>query len=588
MKVADLYIRVSTDEQADMGYSQRNQEEMLQKYCTINGISVRKVIYEDHSAKSFNRPAWTTLLADLKKRKKQVDLVLFTKWDRFSRNAGDAYQMINILRKLNVEPQAIEQPLDLSIPENKMMLAFYLAAPEVENDRRALNVLYGMRRARKEGRWMGPAPFGYCNKITENGRKYIAPKEPEAEIIRWVFNEVLIGKESINTIWEIACKKGLKCSKNSLWVIIRNPVYCGKIYVSALKEEESHYVSGQHEGLISESLFYQVQDVLDGKRRLYKLKKESTDLQLRGFLICPSCGKILTGSASKGRSQRYYYYHCISPCKARFKAHEANQLFSKELKKLMPRPGMGELYKEVINQLYKQKTQGQREDLKLIKEQLTKENQRLNTARDLLLNREIEAGEYRSMKAECEKRITILEVKLFDTGKSIDNITEILDRAINTLQRVDSLYIDGDMRKKRQIIGSIFPEKLVFDGSNYRTARLNEAVELIYSLGKGFSKNKNGQTSFKTDLSNSVIRIGFEPMTYCLEGSCSIQLSYRTNYYAPITSPSTNSGKYTLSPQYLKKPIPIFCPFLHNRRQLPRTRYFLIDCGPNRIYAHGR
>ncbi len=28
-----------------------------------------------------------------------------------------------------------------------------------------------------------------------------------------------------------------------------------------------------------------------------------------------------------------------------------------------------------------------------------------------------------------------------------------------------------------------------------------------------------------------VIRIGFEPMTYCLEGSCSIQLSYRTIKY---------------------------------------------------------
>lgn len=207
MKVADLYIRVSTDEQADKGYSQRNQEEMLQKYCAIKQITVRNVIYEDHSAKSFNRPEWTKFLSGLKKRKNQIDLILFTKWDRFSRNAGDAYQMINILRKLNVEPQAIEQPLDLSIPENKLMLAIFLAAPEVENDRRALNVLYGMRRARKEGRWMGPAPFGYCNKITEMGRKYIAPKEPEASIIRWIFNEVITGKESINTIWGIARKK---------------------------------------------------------------------------------------------------------------------------------------------------------------------------------------------------------------------------------------------------------------------------------------------------------------------------------------------------------------------------------------------
>lgn len=137
---ADLYIRVSTDEQADKGYSQRDQEERLKKYCENNQIKVRKVIFEDHSAKTFNRPEWNLLLLDLKKKNGVVDFILFSKWDRFSRNAGDAYQMINMLRKLGVEPQAIEQPLDLAVPENKLMLAFYLAAPEVENDRRALNV----------------------------------------------------------------------------------------------------------------------------------------------------------------------------------------------------------------------------------------------------------------------------------------------------------------------------------------------------------------------------------------------------------------------------------------------------------------
>jgi len=140
------------------------------------------VIYEDHSAKTFNRPAWTKLLADLRKKRGQSDLILFTKWDRFSRNAGDAYQMISTLRKLGVEPQAVEQPLDLSVPENKMMLAFYLAVPEVENDRRALNVFHGMRRAKKEGRWMGIAPIGYINKTTESGKKYIAPNGEKADI----------------------------------------------------------------------------------------------------------------------------------------------------------------------------------------------------------------------------------------------------------------------------------------------------------------------------------------------------------------------------------------------------------------------
>ena len=72
-KIADLYVRVSTDEQADRGYSQRNQDEVLRKYCQINDIAIRDVIYEDHSAKTFNRPQWNKLLANLKKIKiKQI------------------------------------------------------------------------------------------------------------------------------------------------------------------------------------------------------------------------------------------------------------------------------------------------------------------------------------------------------------------------------------------------------------------------------------------------------------------------------------------------------------------------------------
>ena len=60
-KIADLYVRVSTDEQADRGYSQRNQDEVLRKYCRINDIAIRDVIYEDQSAKTFNRPQWNKL-----------------------------------------------------------------------------------------------------------------------------------------------------------------------------------------------------------------------------------------------------------------------------------------------------------------------------------------------------------------------------------------------------------------------------------------------------------------------------------------------------------------------------------------------
>jgi hypothetical protein len=85
-------------------------------------------------------------------------------------------------------------------------------------------------------------------------------------------------------------------------------------------------------------------------------------------------------------------------------------------------------------------------------------------------------------------------------------------------QEFDKLYEKADNKMKREIIGSIYPEKLVFDGFHYRTARLNEAVSLIYSVGKGFSENKNGQSELISNLSTLVTWIGFEPMTLSLEG----------------------------------------------------------------------
>src|SRR4051812_6801170 len=96
-KKAILYYRVSTDEQAD-GYSLAHQEERLRSYCDIQGFNVVATFREDHSAKTFNRPEFQKLLGFLKKNKGMADLLLFTKWDRFSRNAGDAYGMINTLK----------------------------------------------------------------------------------------------------------------------------------------------------------------------------------------------------------------------------------------------------------------------------------------------------------------------------------------------------------------------------------------------------------------------------------------------------------------------------------------------------------
>ena len=522
MKTADLYIRVSTDEQADRGYSQRNQDEVLHKFCQINSIQIRRVFFEDHSAKTFNRPKWSLMLGDLKRNKNRPDLILFTKWDRFSRNAADAYQMIGILNKLGIEPQAIEQPLDLSIPENKMMLAFYLAAPEVENDRRALNTYHGMRRARKEGRYMGRAPLGYTNKITEGGRKQIVIKEPDGSIMRWAFQELSKGLLAINQVRKLAVQKGIKCSKANFYTTVRNPVYIGKIEVKKFKDEDARLVPGQHEALISEELFYNVQDILDGKKNKPRpnVKAVSTNMfPLRGFLACPKCSSTLTASGSKGRSMRYFYYHCSASCGYRHSADTLNASFVNELKKYRPHPAVKELYRTVINGTYQNYSKQELIASKAGLQEIEKYNEKLGKARELLLVGDIDAKDYRTIKSNIEESINRIEIKLSELNGSLRGEVEVeslLNQAVASLSNLDQIYLKSDSLGKREIIGSIFPEKLVYDGIGYRTGKINEAAALIYQINNELGNKKNRTKSDFTLKSCLVAGAGLEPATFGL------------------------------------------------------------------------
>ncbi|WP_081912651.1 recombinase family protein [Salegentibacter sp. Hel_I_6] len=513
--IADLYIRVSTDEQADKGYSQRNQEEVLLKYCNGRSIKVRNIIYEDYSAKSFERPQWQKLLLKLKKRGNNVNLILFTKWDRFSRNAGDAYQMIGILRRLSVEPQAIEQPLDLSIPENKMMLAFYLAAPEVENDRRALNTFHGMRRAKKEGRYMGGAPVGYVNKITENGKKYIAPEEPNAALLKWAFTELSRGDFNTEQVWKRAKEKGLTCSKNAFWQAIRNPLYCGKIFIPRYKDEDSYLVEGQHEPIISEHLYNKVQEVLDNRGRKYRSKiKTLEDFPVRGFLTCPECDRVLTGSKSKGRSRYYYYYHCISPCKYRVNSGKINEGIEKDIMAFIPEIDNSVCYEKIIMKDYLKRQDNKTSNEKNhILQQIKDYEERLSHTRDLLATQQIDVSDYREIKLRYSVKIQDLESKLTNINHSTNNIKSLINKGLQKTIMIGNSLKGGSIMDIRKDIGSIYPEKVSFQENQVRTARRNEFMQYIFLINNELQQIKNGTKVDISTLSRQVTPAGFKPAT---------------------------------------------------------------------------
>jgi site-specific DNA recombinase len=516
---AILYIRVSTDEQAEKGHSLAHQEDRLRNYCLNNNIEVVALFKEDFSAKTFERPEVYKLLAFLKKNKEAAELLLFLKWDRFSRNASEAYSMISTLRKLGVEPQAIEQPLDLSVPENKIMLAVYLATPEVENDRRSLNVISGMRRALKEGRWMGLAPKGYANKRDDNNKPCIVPGK-DADTMRFAFEQLATGLYNIEQVRKMAVKRGLATTRNGFWYLMRNPLFIGKIAVPAYKDEPLAVVKGIHEPLISERLFYEVQDVLDGRKRKGEAKQRclKDDLPLRGFLKCSQCNKMLTGSASKGNGGKYYYYHCTCGCKERFRANIANEAFMNLLQQISGNKQMIKTFEKGLSRLYSNNEIESSNELTKAKKELETLQKRLENAQTLMLDGDLDASDYRGIKAKLEPEINRLARLCDKLSEKNPEKGKMATYGFFFLRNLRELFIEAGLREKQQIIGSMFPEKLVFQNGKVRTTSKDNIVTLLSKSGAGFKK-KNEQGSNEFDpLFNQVIRIGFEPMTLSLEG----------------------------------------------------------------------
>jgi hypothetical protein len=303
--------------------------------------------------------------------------------------------------------------------------------------------------------------------------------------------------------------------RSLFWFVIRNPVYCGKIFIPKHKDEDSQFVKGQHEPIISEALFYEVQDILDGRERKYRLKTvAAVSLPLRGFLLCPVCGKVLSGRASRGRYKYYAYYHCFGGCTHRFRADHVNELLTIELKKYTPTPRWQPILKSFLYKAYHQQSGRSSDERKQLTEQVKDLEGKLSMSRDLLLSDQIDPADYRAMKAEYEERLNRQQAKLNALVNQPDNFDAILKKGLDNLFHLSEIYETGNSEEKRKVISSVYSEKLTFDGDQLRTTRINKAVKLIYTLDKELAEKEKGQNGNFSILSSQVGKTGLLPGAY--------------------------------------------------------------------------
>jgi len=161
MKIA-IYIRVSTEDQANEGYSLEVQRKYFKSFAKQEGFEIFKV-YQDDGISEYTlvRPALKELLKDAKEEK--FDLVLVYKIDRFSRNLKDLLNLVDELSSYGVGFKSATEPFDTTTSTGKMMFQQLGSFAEFERNRIAERVFPGMVKSVKLGNWQGArySPYGY-------------------------------------------------------------------------------------------------------------------------------------------------------------------------------------------------------------------------------------------------------------------------------------------------------------------------------------------------------------------------------------------------------------------------------------------
>ncbi|CAN5404356.1 recombinase family protein [soil metagenome] len=501
-KTVAIMSRVSSDEQA-LGYSLGVQEESLRKHAARNEYEILHVIVEDHSAKNFERPEFQKFLCLVKSKKLKVDALMFTSWDRYSRNITDALVMRRLLESFGVALLSVEQPLDMSVPENLTVLGIYLTLPEVDNKRRSMKIRGGVRAALKSGRYPRLAPFGYKNARDENNKPILVLSK-DADNIRYLFKQISRGVSQIDIRKELKIR-GLNLDKSVVSRLLRNPMYLGKIEVPEEGDEPYMLVDGLHEALIDTKTFFKVQEELNGRNKIRarpnsNMRRE--ELPLRGILHCSFCESRMTGSPSRGKTgKRYFYYHCNECGKGRVRSDDVNDAIIEILGAIQFKKSVDERYEGIFKQELKHKFGAKVSSLAAIEEKLDAIKKKLNNIQDLLAAGDIKSEDYREMKSRFEIEKLDLEKKLTPVKEeNADERTRVRE-ALSKIVNLQKIYLEGDIPKKHIVWSSTFPEKLFFLDGKCRTLRLSETVRRALNADKGFRGNEKRQIHSKLDLS---------------------------------------------------------------------------------------
>ena len=295
-----LYGRVSTDEQALKGFSIEAQVDAMKEYCKKNDMKIVDIYLDEgiSGAKPpLKRPALKRLLEDVEAGK--IDMIVFTKLDRWFRSVKEYFKVQEILDDNKVEWKAIQEDYDTTTANGQMAITIFLAVAQNERDRTAerIKIILEHKRKNKEACFSHKAvPFGYMKQADEDGIARLV-KDPDTEKAVQEFWDILISSYNLNkAIRHMMNEYGLHKDWQTWKRMTQSDFYCG--IHRGVQDFCPAYVTPE------QFLKFQERDIVKGT-------PTGMSYIFRGLMRCPECNRKLCGNCDKRLKRNKKSYRCV-------------------------------------------------------------------------------------------------------------------------------------------------------------------------------------------------------------------------------------------------------------------------------------
>ena len=293
-----LVPRVSTDEQVRTGDSLQAQEDALVQHANNNNMKIVGIYRDEgHSARKpvLKRPVMLELLEDVKAGK--IDLILFTKLDRWFRNIEQYYTVQAILDKHNVAWQAILEDYNTATADGRLKVNIMLSVAENESDRTSERIKFVFNAKMEKKECYFNLPMGYTTEIVDGVRR--AVKDPEKQHIVEEFFHRALATSIRKAARDMNEKYDLLHPYKTWWQLTKKEIYTGSY----------KGIEGYAPAYITKAEF----DELNNKNKTFRKTKNNRIYLFTGLLRCPKCNGRLSSkycTSGRGYNKEYLYYRC--------------------------------------------------------------------------------------------------------------------------------------------------------------------------------------------------------------------------------------------------------------------------------------